>query len=122
MLKRMKMVMLIIGVFLFIGIVTFVSLAKFYPPLNRYLFGGELEIPLKDIHFWAEKVPQRNYYRVHAKYLKNLKTVMWWGHSVFFRDEIKPLGFDAIFLNSENNKIYGGGGQKVESGNGNYIV
>lgn len=91
---------------------TFVLLAKFYTPLNRYLFGGEVEISSDEIQFWVKKMPNRNYYRVYAKYLKNIETVMWWGHSLFFADSRGTLGFDDIFFNPEDNKIYGGGSEK----------
>jgi hypothetical protein len=109
---RVRVIIIVIVIFILLSITSFLLLAKFCPPLNRKLFGGEFEISLDDIQFWVKKVPQRNYYRVYARYQKSPKTVMWWGHSVFFADSKRILGFDAIFFNPEDNKIYGGGSEK----------
>lgn len=113
--RGIKIIIIIITISVLLSIITFILFAKYYPPLNRKLFGGEYSIPFDDIQFWIKKVPNRNYYRVYAKYKKNPETVMWWGHSVFFADNRGTLGFDAIFFNPEDNKLYGGGSE-IEKG------
>lgn len=107
------MVITVVVFFILSSIVSFLLLAKFYPPLNRKLFGGEFEIPFDDIQFWVKKVPQRSYYRVYTKYLKSPETVVTWlGHPIFFADTRGTLGSDDIFFNPEDNNIYGGGSER----------
>lgn len=110
--RSVKMIIVVIVAIVLLGLTSFILLAKFYPPLNLKLFGGEFPISLDDIQFWVKKVPRRNYYRVLAKYKKNLETTEEWldfSHSIFFADNSGTHGFDAIFFNPEDNKIYGGG-------------
>lgn len=110
---RTKMIIIVIAVVVLLSIIiSFLLLARFYPPLNRKLFGGEFPISFDEIQLWVKKVPERSYYRVCAKYLRDLdpENLMWWGgHTVFFADMRGTLGFDDIFFNPEDNKIYGGG-------------
>lgn len=109
--KIRKVKMTILLLILLSTVVTFL-LVRFYPVLRHSLFGGEILVSPDEIQFWVKKMPNRNYYRVYAKYLKNLETVMWWGHSLFFADSRGTLGFNDIFFNPEDNKIYGGGSEK----------
>jgi hypothetical protein len=102
--------------FILLSIISFILLAKFYPPLNRKLFGGEFPISFNEIQFWVKKVPDGDYYRIYARYLKSPATVTTWGgHSIFFADSRATLGFNDIFLNTNDNKIYGGGSE-IERG------
>jgi len=115
---RVKM---IITATILLSIVSSLLLIRFYPPLNRKLFGGEIPISIDEIQFWVKKVPNRSYHRIYARYLKNPIELPDFGHGIFFADADKEkIGGLKLFFSSENNKIYGGGGQKVENGNGNY--
>jgi hypothetical protein len=106
---RVRMVIVIIMSFILLSIISFILLAKFYPPLNRKLFGGEFEIPFDEIKFWVKKVPQRDYYRVYARYLKDPETELpEFGHGIYFAGGGKIGGWNIIFSNDDN-KIYGGG-------------
>lgn len=122
MLRGKKMISIIIAAVVLLSITGFVLFVKFYTPLNRYLFGGEIEIASGDIKFWAEKEPERNYYHVRAKYLKCSEGLGRKGHTIFFADTKRTLGFNNIFFDPKNNKIYGGGLRKKEDGNGHFII
>jgi hypothetical protein len=115
---RVKMVITAIVILILLSIISFLLLVRFYPPLNLYLFGGKFQISFDNIQFWVKKVPGRNYYKVDARYLKS---PIEESGGIFFRDEEKIGGLTVLF-NPEDNRIYGGGGQKIESGNGNCIV
>ena len=111
---RIRMIMIVAAVILLLAAISFALLAKFYPPLNLKLFGGEFSISPDEIQFWVKKVPQRNYYMVYAKYLKSPETAQWLdvSHPVFYIDNSGVLGYNDIFFNPEDNKIYGGGSEK----------
>lgn len=72
-------------------------------------------IPFKEIKFWIEKSPKRDYYYINARYLKSPKSESSFGHGIIFRGEGAVRGFGLIF-NPEDNKIYG----KELSGGGWY--
>ena len=119
------MVMITIMSFILLSVISFILLARFYPPLNLKLFGGEIYISYNDIQFWVKKAPQRSYYRVYARYVKSPKTAEWSdsSHPVFYADTKMVLGFNDIFFNPEDIKIYGGGLKKVQkNGSGPFIA
>lgn len=117
--RRTKMVILAIVAVVLLSIVSFILLVRFYPPLRLSLFGGEIPISLEDIQFWVKKVPQRNYYRVYARYLKDSKRTEDpdFGHAIFFEADIKNGTHGSIIVfNPEDNKIYGGGWSGLQGG------
>ena len=107
---RVRMVIVIIMSFILLSIISFILLAKFYPPLSRKLFGGEFEIPFDEIQFWVKKVPQRDYYRVYAKYLRDPEKIgdTEFGHGIYFEGKGEIGGWNVVF-NAEDKIIYGGG-------------
>ena len=107
--RNAGMIVGVIATLILVGIVSFILLAKFYPPLKLYLFGGETQISSNDIQFWVKKVQNRNYYKVYARYLKCPLKLS--DHAILFRDEEKIGGLTVLF-NPEDNKIYGGGWAK----------
>jgi hypothetical protein len=99
------MIIVVIATLILLSIITFILLARFYPPLNRSLFGGEFEIPFDDIQFWVKKVPGRSYYRVDARYLKS---PIEGSGGIYFTDKMNRGGLGIVF-NPENGGIYGTG-------------
>lgn len=111
------MIIRIIAIFILLSSVSFLLLARFYSPLRRSLFGGEFSISFDEIQFWAKKVPQRNYYKVYARYLKRFKTEdSEFGHEIYFDDEAQGGGW-IIMFNPEDDKIYGSGWIEVRENN-----
>lgn len=113
---RIKMMIIVMATLILLSSVFFILLVKFYPPLRISLFGGEIPISYDDIQFWIKKVPGGRYCRVYTKYLMSPKTAAgeWldFSHPVFYADSKIVLGFNAIFFNPEDNKIYGGGSEE----------
>lgn len=110
------MIVTVIIMFILLSLISFILLVRFYPPLDHFLFDPrEFLISPNEIQFWIEKVPGRSYYKVLAKYKKSPEAVTTWGHSIFFADGRDTLGFNSIFLNPDDNKIYGGGSE-IEKG------
>jgi hypothetical protein len=108
---RAKIIVRTIGIIILLGIVVFILLSEYYPPLKLYLSGGEIPVSSNEIQFWIKKVPQKNYYKLCARYLKDPDKTEdpEFGHAIFFEMGIGPSirGYGLIF-NPEDNKIYGG--------------
>ena len=105
---RIETVMKVVGIVFLLAVASFILLAKYYPPLRLYLFGGEIPVSINDIKFWTEKVAGKNYYRIYAKYLKCSIELPGYGHGIYFNDRIKKGGW-GIFFDPEDAKIYGAG-------------
>lgn len=104
--RRAKMIILIIGIFILVSIISFILLIRFYLPLDSFLFSPrEFLILPDDIQFWVEKVPGRNYYKVDARYKKS---PIEESGGIHFDDKMGRGGWGIIF-NPEDGRMYGQG-------------
>ncbi len=94
-----------LGVLLLASIISFPFLIFTWNPLRKLLQVGHFCIPFKEIQFWIEKAPQRDYYYLYARYIKSPKTESSFGHGILF--ETKYAFGSKLIFNPEDNKIYG---------------
>jgi len=118
---RIKSIAIIIVAVILLSTLSFKLILKFKPSLRYSLFGGEVTISPEDIQFWVEKREQESYYRVCARYLKNLETEMQgfghWLHLSISGHKGIGGGSPDIIFNPKDSKIYGVAREGMEKDN-----